>query len=43
MLEQLLLNTFPDGEVLRLPDAGHYLQKDAHECIVLALIEHLPR
>lgn len=31
-----------DG-VLRLPDAGHYLQKDAHECIVLALIEHLRR
>jgi hypothetical protein len=30
-----------DG-VLRLPDAGHYLQ-DAHECIVLALIEHLRR
>lgn len=22
---------------------GHYLQKDAHECIVLALIEHLRR
>ena len=31
-----------DG-VLRLPDAGHYLQKDAHKCIVLALIEHLRR
>ena len=31
-----------DG-VLRLPDAGHYLQKDAHECIVLALIEQLRR
>ena len=31
-----------DG-VLPLLDAGHYLQKDAHECIVLALIEHLRR
>jgi hypothetical protein len=29
--------------VLRLPDAGHYLQEDAHDRIVLALIEHLRR
>ena len=27
----------------QLTDAGHYFQKDAHECIVLALIEHLRR
>jgi len=40
-LEQLWLSTFPDAEVLRLPDAGHYLQEDAHEQIVPALIEHL--
>jgi pimeloyl-ACP methyl ester carboxylesterase len=40
---QLWLNTFPDAEVLRLPDAGHHLQEDAHEYIVLALIEHLCR
>jgi pimeloyl-ACP methyl ester carboxylesterase len=33
----------PDAEVLRLPDAGHYLQEDAHERIVLALIDHLRR
>ena len=42
-LEQLWLKTFPDAEVLRLPDAGHYLQEDAHEQIVPALIEHLRR
>jgi pimeloyl-ACP methyl ester carboxylesterase len=41
VLEQLWLDTFPDAEVLRLPDAGHYLQEDAHERIVPALIEHL--
>ena len=41
MLERLWLKTFPDAEVLRLPDAGHYLQEDAHERIVPALIEHL--
>jgi haloalkane dehalogenase len=42
-LEQLWLKTVPDAEVLRLPDAGHYLQEDAHERIVPALIEHLGR
>jgi pimeloyl-ACP methyl ester carboxylesterase len=41
VLEQLWLQTFPDAQVLRLPDAGHYLQEDAHEQIVPALIEHL--
>jgi pimeloyl-ACP methyl ester carboxylesterase len=43
VLEQLWLQTFPDAEVLRLPDAGHYLQEDAHERIVPALIEHMRR
>jgi pimeloyl-ACP methyl ester carboxylesterase len=42
-LDQLWLKTFPNAEVLRLPDAGHYLQEDAHERIVPALIEHLRR
>ena len=42
-LEGLWLETFPDAEVLRLSDAGHYLQEDAHEQIVPALIEHLGR
>jgi pimeloyl-ACP methyl ester carboxylesterase len=40
-LEQLWLADFPDAQVLRLPDAGHYLQEDAHEQIVPALIRFL--
>jgi pimeloyl-ACP methyl ester carboxylesterase len=43
MLEALWLRTFPDVPVLRLADAGHYLQEDAHERIVPALLEHLQR
>jgi pimeloyl-ACP methyl ester carboxylesterase len=43
VLDQLWLETFPDAEVLRLPNAGHYLQEDAHEQIVPALLEHLRR
>jgi pimeloyl-ACP methyl ester carboxylesterase len=41
ILERAWLNTFPDATVLRLDDAGHYLQEDAHERIVPALLEHL--
>jgi haloalkane dehalogenase len=41
MLDQLWLKTFPDAEVERIADAGHYLQEDAHERIVPALIEFL--
>jgi pimeloyl-ACP methyl ester carboxylesterase len=40
MLEGLWLRTFPGATVLRLADAGHYLQEDAHEQIVPALLEH---
>jgi hypothetical protein len=29
MLEGMWLRTFPDAEVTRLDDAGHYLQEDA--------------
>ena len=39
MLEQLWLRTFPDAQVMRIDDAGHYLQEDAHERIVPALLE----
>ena len=39
MLEGLWLRTFPDAEVMRIDDAGHYLQEDAHELIVPALVE----
>jgi pimeloyl-ACP methyl ester carboxylesterase len=41
MLEQLWLKTFPDAEVTRLDDAGHYLQEDAHERIVPELLRFL--
>jgi haloalkane dehalogenase len=41
VLEQLWLDTFPDVEVLRIEDAGHYPQEDAHEVIVPALLSHL--
>jgi haloalkane dehalogenase len=37
----LWLQTFPQADVLRLPDAGHYLQEDAHELIVPALLRFL--
>jgi pimeloyl-ACP methyl ester carboxylesterase len=39
VLEALWLSTFPDAEVERLDDASHYLQEDAHERIVPALVE----
>jgi len=41
VLEQLWLKTFPDAQVTRLEDAGHYLQEDAHERIVPELLEFL--
>lgn len=41
ILEQLWLPDFPNARVLRIPDAGHYLQEDAHEKIVPALLEFL--
>jgi pimeloyl-ACP methyl ester carboxylesterase len=41
VLEQLWLDTFPDAEVVRLPDAGHYLQEDAHERIIPPLLDFL--
>lgn len=43
VLERLWLRTFPDADVVRLKDAGHYLQEDAHERIVPALVAHLAR
>jgi pimeloyl-ACP methyl ester carboxylesterase len=33
--------TFPHANVVRLPDAGNYLQEDAHELIVPALLRFL--
>jgi pimeloyl-ACP methyl ester carboxylesterase len=43
VLEGLWLRTFPDADVLRLDDAGHYLQEDAHERIVPRLLDFLGR
>ena len=43
MVDQLWLRTFPDAEVVRIKDAGHYLQEDAHERIVPELVEFVGR
>ncbi len=43
VLEQLWLGTFPDAVVTRVPDAGHFVQEDAHERVVPALLAHLER
>jgi haloalkane dehalogenase len=43
MLDELWRKDFPDAEVLRLQDAGHYLQEDAHEVIVPAMLDFLRR
>ena len=40
-LDELWLRDFPNADVMRLPDAGHYLQEDAHERIVPKLVTHL--
>ncbi|MDH3201070.1 MAG: hypothetical protein OEM15_09275 [Myxococcales bacterium] len=40
-LDEIWLRDFPNADVLRLPDAGHYLQEDAHERIVPKLLAHL--
>jgi haloalkane dehalogenase len=41
MLDVLWPPDFPHARILRLPDAGHYLQEDAHEHIVPVLLEFL--
>ena len=41
VLERLWLRTFPAAQVMRLEDAGHYLQEDAHERIVPELLRFL--
>ena len=40
-LDEMWLRSFPNAVVLRLPDAGHYVQEDAYERIVPKLIGHL--
>jgi pimeloyl-ACP methyl ester carboxylesterase len=34
---------FPHAELLRLPEAGHFLQEDSHERVVPALVDFLAR
>ena len=41
MLDGMWLRTFPNAEVTRIDDAGHYLQEDAHERIVPELLRFL--
>lgn len=41
VLARFWLADFPSARVLRLEDAGHYLQEDAHERIVPALLQFL--
>jgi pimeloyl-ACP methyl ester carboxylesterase len=43
ILDQAWGGTFPDARVIRLEQAGHYLQEDAHERIVPELLEFLGR
>ncbi|ODQ95131.1 alpha/beta fold hydrolase [Mycolicibacterium holsaticum] len=41
MLDDLWAPMFPHATIVRLDDAGHYLQEDAHERIVPELLEFL--
>jgi hypothetical protein len=43
VLEELWLGTFPHAVVTRVPDAGHFVQEDAYERVVPALLELLGR
>ena len=41
VLDELWLGTFPHAVVTRVPDAGHFVQEDAYERVVPALLDHL--
>jgi haloalkane dehalogenase len=41
VLDELWLGTFPHATVTRVPDAGHFVQEDAYERVVPALLDHL--
>lgn len=41
MLDDFWLADFPDAEVVRVDDAGHYIQEDAHEIVIPKLLEFL--
>jgi cis-3-alkyl-4-acyloxetan-2-one decarboxylase len=42
-LDELWLRTFPDAEVTRIEDAGHFAQEDAHEHVVPELVRFLAK
>jgi pimeloyl-ACP methyl ester carboxylesterase len=43
VLDDLWLGTFPHAVVTRVPDVGHFVQEDADERVVPALLDHLKR
>ncbi|PZD75189.1 Haloalkane dehalogenase 2 [Acaryochloris thomasi RCC1774] len=43
ILEDLWLHDFPNADVLRIEDSGHYIQEDAHEKVIPKLLEFLAK
>lgn len=43
ILEDLWLQDFPRAEVMRIHDAGHYIQEDAHEKVIPQLLRFLAK
>ncbi len=43
ILNNLWLQDFPDAEVMRIEEAGHYIQEDAHEQVIPRLLQFLSR
>jgi pimeloyl-ACP methyl ester carboxylesterase len=41
VLDELWLGTLPHAVVTRVPDAGHFVQEDAHERVVPAMLDYL--
>ena len=41
ILEDLWLRDFPNAEVMRIGDAGHYIQEDAKEKVIPHLLVFL--
>ncbi len=43
ILNDLWLKDFPNAEVIRIEDAGHYIQEDAHEKVIPPLLKFLEK
>ncbi len=43
MLDAFWLRDFPDAEVMKIENAGHYVQEDAHEIVIPALLRFLEK